>query len=77
MLNDKLERLVGCRFSDLSELKHFMITALEIDVDVIIFSESEKLSKADHMIDGELKDGKAFTIFYLFDNNKKFVITEV
>ena len=73
----QIEALVGMRFINITSLENYMVHVLDLDVKHLIFSESERIKRCDFMIDGELADEEAFTLFYLFDNDKKIFITEV
>jgi hypothetical protein len=81
-IKKRMEKLVLKRFGSLEELKQFMRNTLNIKVNSLIFSESERIPELDFMIDGEYRSASGtydieFTIFYLFDNDNNILITEI
>lgn len=76
-LTNPLEKLVGCRFSSLDEIKKKIELYTERKVKSIIESESDRPKDTDNMIDFEYEEWDIHTIFYLRDNGNKYYITEV
>lgn len=75
---NNLEKLVGCRFTNLTELKKAIEKLTNREVCTIIESESERLKGTDFMIDYEfIEQEDVYTLFYLKDNAHRYYITEV
>ena len=72
------EQLIGKRFNNLTELKNELEKLTKRKIISIFESESDIVEDCDNMIDFEFEnDGNVYTIYYLFDNAKRYYITEI
>lgn len=70
--------IVGNRYSSLENLKKDLEKYYNCKIINIVKSQSESIENIDNMIDYELENSdNVYTLFYLFDNQKKYYITEL
>lgn len=70
--------IVGNRYSSLENLKKDLEKYYNCKIINIVKSQSESIENIDNMIDYELENSdNVYTLFYLFDNQKNYYITEL